>query len=206
MDTEEGVWRTRLPGENQLLLGFPARSALRGSLRCWCVFFSIDLIVSFPSWQTHASRCSEGGQLFFFSPTETFNTRANPLPHLYVAIFANALADVFNNPDLWLWRCSGTERCIRASERRKALRGSLYAISNGLRFISHIDDFRPGNGAASYLLYDQWQYISALSSGTALLHLLVLAVGFSAVQFEQQRLFAAVICCHFQPFFFLCWF
>lgn len=73
-------------------------------------------------------------------------------------------------------------------ERERGFNGSLYAISNGLCFISHSDDFRPCNGAVPYLVYDQWQYISVLSFGTALLHLLVLAVEFSAVQFEQQRL------------------
>ena len=76
----------------------------------------------------------------------------------------------------------------RKRERGRGFNGSLYAISNGLCFISHSDDFRPCNGAVPYLVYDQWQYISVLSFGTALLHLLVLAVEFSAVQFEQQRL------------------
>lgn len=73
------------------------------------------------------------------------------------------------------------------TEREKCFNGSLYAISNGLCFISHSDDFRPYNGAVPYLVYDQWQYISVLSFGTSLLRLLVLAVDFSAVQFEQQR-------------------
>jgi len=88
----------------------------------------------------------------------------------------------------------------REKERDRGFNGSLYAILNGLCFISHSDDFRPYNGAVHYLVYDQWQYISVLSFGTTLLHLLVLAVEFSAVQFEQQT-FAAVICCHFSGVF-----
>ncbi len=95
----------------------------------------------------------------------------------------------------------GSSERERERERERGFNGSLYAISNGLRFISHRDDFRPCNGAVPYLVYDQWQYISVLSFGTALLHLLVLAVEFSAVQFEQQRLllqsFVVIFCCFF---------
>lgn len=115
----------------------------------------------------------------------TFNSKMVYTP-INAAYFYNALPDI-----------STTQIChfgvalkqnVAYTPQRQSFNGSLYAISNGHCFISHSDDFRPCNGAVPYLDYDQWQYISVLSFGTTLLHLLVLAVEFSAVLFEQQRL------------------
>ena len=116
-------------------------------------------------------------------------------------LFLQCITRYFHHLDLSLWSCTKTKCCIRSSERDWGFNGSLYAISNGLCFISHSDDFRPCNGAVPYLVYDQWQYISVLSFGTALLHLLVLAVEFSAVQFEQQRLLLQSFVVIFRGFF-----
>lgn len=79
----------------------------------------------------------------------------------------------------------------REREREGSFNSSLYAIWNRLCFISHSDDFRRCNGAAAYLFYDQWHYVSVPSFGTSLARLLVLAIEFRAVQIWA----AASFCC-----------
>lgn len=69
-------------------------------------------------------------------------------------LFLQCITRYFHNPDLSLWSCTKT-KMLHALLREKGFNGSLYAISNGLSFISHTDDFRPCNGAVPYLLYDQ---------------------------------------------------
>lgn len=170
---------------------------------------NIDLIVCFcdghihhrqewsiPAWQAlslHYFQCMTYGQTLNSKNTVHWCSRVTASSvkcraHLWTqGYFYRALPDI-STTSICHFGVALKQNVTYAPQRERGFNGSLYAISNGLCFISHSDDFRPCNGAVPYLVYDQWQYISVLSFGTALLHLLVLAVEFSAVQFEQQRL------------------